>query len=275
MNVRCIANPKCSLGEGPIWDDDSQRLYWVDIIEQRIYRHDPADGRVESWSTPEQVGFVLPEADGTLLAGFETGLHRVTLGADGTASAERIDRIDGARFNDATRAADGSIWACTLEAYYRYDEQLGRTMVDDGYATANGPALSPDEALLYTVETRGHDGRQKGVYVSHIASDGTLESQRLLVDWASYDSQPDGVVTDREDGSLWVGEFGGNVLRRFSPDGGELTAIELPAWNITKAALAGDRLYVTSALYGVDADTLARCPDTGGVLEITALGSRG
>ena len=274
MNIRCVANPGCSLGEGPIWDDAAQRLYWVDIIERRIYRHDPAGGSVESWAVSEQVGFVLPEPDGTLLAGFETGLHRVTLDAGGTASAERIDRVDGARFNDATRAADGSIWACTLEAYYRYDEQLERLTVDDGYATANGPALSPDEELLYTVETRGHDGRQKGVYVSHITSDGTLESQRLLVDWAPYDSQPDGVVADR-DGSLWVGEFGGNVLRRFSTEGDELTTIELPAWNITKAALAGDRLYVTSARYGVNAHMLARFPDTGGVLEITGIGSLG
>lgn len=272
MNVRCIANPRCTLGEGPIWDDGSQRLYWVDIVEQRIYRHDPADGRVEWWSTPEQVGFVLPE-NGTLLAGFETGLHRVTLGADTTVSAERIDRVDGARFNDATRGPDGSIWACTLDAYYRYDTQFERTTVDEGYEIANGPALSPDGRLVYTVETRGHDGRRKGVYVSRIAPDGGLEAQRLLVDWAAYDSQPDGVVTDR-DGSLWVGEFGGNVLRRFDPEGEEMTAIPLPAWNVTKAALAGDRLYVTSALYDVDAETLARCPDTGGVLEIAGIGSR-
>lgn len=272
MNVRCICNPGCTLGEGPIWDDGSQRLYWVDILEQRIYRHDPAEGRVEWWSTPEPVGFVLPEADGTLLAGFATGLHRVTLGADATMSAERIDRLDGARFNDATREPDGSIWACTLEAYYRYDAQLDRRIVDDGYGIANGPALSPDGRFLYTVETRGHDGRQKGVYVSHIAQDYALESQRLLVDWAGYRSQPDGVVAD-PDGNLWVGEFRGNVVRCFGPEGDESAAIPLPAWNVTKAALAGDRLYVTSALYDVDADTLARFPDTGGVLEITGIGS--
>ncbi len=271
MNVRCIANPGCSLGEGPIWDDRSALLYWVDILGRRIYRHDPARGGLDSWSTPEPVGFVLPEPDGTLLAGFATGLHRVALGASATATVKRIDCVDGERFNDAVRAPDGSIWACTLDAYYRYDAHLDRTPVDDGYGIANGPALSPDGRLLYTVETRGHDGRRKGIYVSQITADGGLDAQRLLVDWAGRDSLPDGVVADR-DGSLWVGEFHGNVLRRFDPDGDELDALELPAWNVTKAALAGDRMYVTSARYDVDAETLARFPDTGGVLEITGIG---
>jgi sugar lactone lactonase YvrE len=274
VNIRCIANPGCRLGEGPIWDAGSQRLFWVDILDRRIYRHDPARGDVESWSTPEEVGFVLPERDGTVLAGFATGLHRVTLRAGERTSVERLDRVDGERFNDATRGPDGAIWACTLATYYRYDDAFRRRTVDDGYGVANGPALSPDGRLLYTVETLGHAGRRSGVYVSLVAPGGELESQRLLVDWAGNDSQPDGIVADR-DGSLWVGEFHGNVLHRFSPEGDELAAIALPAWNVTKAAVAGDRLYVTSARFGVDAGTLARFPNTGGVLEITGIGSRG
>jgi sugar lactone lactonase YvrE len=279
IRVRCLVNPGCSLGEGPLWDADSRRLYWVDILENRIYRHDPADGAIGSWRTPEHVGFVLVTPGGELLAGFKSGLHRVTLNGDGTVTAERIDRVDGdrpdVRFNDATLDGEGRIWACTLGgphgrplgAYYRYDVSLRRRTVDDGYLVANGPALSPDGRLLYTVETAGHPGRRKGVYVSRLTPTGTLDAQRLLVDWAAYDSAPDGVVTD-DDGNLWVGEFGGNVLRRFDPSGDETLSVPLPAWNVTKAALAGDRLYVTSALIDADEETVARYPDTGGVLEV-------
>jgi sugar lactone lactonase YvrE len=256
--IRCVVNPRCTLGEGPLWDADAQRLYWVDILENRIYRYDPAGGATESWPTPEHVGFVLPR-NGELVAGFASGLHRVTLGG----GVARVDRVD-VRFNDATVDADGRIWACTLSTYYCYDRDLSRRTVDDGYAVANGPALSPDGGLLYTVETEGNANRRKGVYVMPT---GSSAEQELLIPWA-YDSQPDGVVTDA-DGNLWLGEFGGNVLRRFSPDGEDTLAVPLPAWNVTKAALAGDRLYVTSARVGVDAETLARYPDTGGVLEVT------
>jgi sugar lactone lactonase YvrE len=289
IEIRCLVNPGMSLGEGPSWDADACRLYWVDILENRIYRHDPGNGRTESWTTPEPVGFVVAGEDGRLLAGFKSGLHDVTLGIDGTLTASRIDRIDGhrdeVRFNDATRDRDGRIWACTLGgsaeqplgAYYLYDTELNRRTVDRSYLVANGPALSPDGRLVYTVESTGHPGRPKGVYVSRIGASGELERQRLLIDWDAHASSPDGVVTD-DDGNLWLGEFGGNVLRCFSAAGEQTAAIALPAWNVTKAAFGGERgdlLYVTSARHGVDDETLARYPDTGGVVEITGIGSSG
>ena len=272
--IRCVVNPGMSLGEGPVWDAETRRLYWVDILENRIYRHDPASGRTESWPTPEHVGFVFAAADGDLLAGFATGLHRVTLGDDGTVDASRIDRVD-VRFNDATRDREGCIWACTLSRYYNYDRELNRRLVDDDYVIANGPALSPDGRLLYTVETRGHARRPKGVYVSHITPFGTLERQRLLIGWDTHTSSPDGIVTDPA-GNLWLGEFEGNVVRRFDAAGEQTAEIPLPAWNVTKPAFGGERgdvLYVTSARYGASAETLERYPDTGGVLEIAGIGS--
>jgi sugar lactone lactonase YvrE len=288
IQTRCLVNPGCSLGEGPIWDPGSRRLYWVDILENRIYRYDPADESTSSWTTPEHVGFVVVRPDGGLIAGFKSGLHHVTLNDDATVTASRIDRVDGnrddVRFNDATSDAEGRIWACTLGGtaeeplgtYYCYDTDLSRCTVDDGYLVANGPALSPDRLLLYTVETAGHRGRLQGVYVSRLTPDGTLEAQRLLIDWRAYDSSPDGVVTDGE-GNLWLGEFRGNVLRCFSPDGEQLASVPLPAWSVTKAAFGGERgdlLYVTSARIEADEETLARYPDTGGVFEVLGTGAR-
>jgi len=288
IRARCVVNPGCSLGEGPMWDAASQRLYWVDILVNRIYRYDPADTSTAFWTTPEHVGFVVFGTDGTLVAGFKSGLHRVRLNDDGTVTASRVDRVDGnrddVRFNDATCDAEGRIWACTLGGsparplgtYYRYDADLSRRTVDDGYLVANGPALSPDGRLLYTVETAGHPARRRGVYVSRITPGGELEEQRLLIGWEEHDSVPDGVVTDSE-GNLWLGEFHGNVLRRFDPEGEQTAAVQLPAWNVTKAAFGGERgdlLFVTSARIEVDAETLARYPDTGGVVEVSGTGAR-
>jgi xylono-1,5-lactonase len=286
--TRCIVNPGCSLGEGPTWDSDSQRLYWVDILENRIYRHDPADGGTHFWITPEHVGFVVVRADRELVAGFKSGLHHVVLEDDATVTSSRIDRVDrnrdDVRFNDATSDTEGWIWACTLGGtseeplgtYYCYDADLNRRTVDAGYLVANGPALSPDRSLLYTVETRGHPRRRKGVYVSRTAPGGALEDQRLLIPWDAYDSFPDGVVTD-SDGNLWLGEFRGNVVRCFNSDGEQVAALPLPAWNVTKAVFGGERgdlLYVTSARVEADEETLARYPHTGGVIEVAGTGAR-
>jgi xylono-1,5-lactonase len=271
-----------------MWDPASQRLYWVDILENRIYRHDPADGGTHSWITPEHVGFVVVRAEGEFVAGFKSGLHHVVLEDDATVTSSRIDRVDrnrdDVRFNDATSDTEGRIWACTLGgtseeplgAYYCYDAELNCRTVDADYLVANGPALSPDRSLIYTVETSGHTRRRKGVYVSCIAPGGALEDQRLLISWDAYDSSPDGVVTDSE-GNLWLGEFRGNVLRCFDPDGEQIAAVPLPAWNVTKAVFGGERgdlLYVTSARVEADEETLGRYPHTGGVIEVAGTGAR-
>jgi xylono-1,5-lactonase len=50
--------------EGPIWDADSARLWWVDIAGQRIHRFNPASGEDSSWSTSGQPGGVLIDAAG-------------------------------------------------------------------------------------------------------------------------------------------------------------------------------------------------------------------
>lgn len=40
--------PPVTLGEGPLWDEKNQKLYYVDIIGQSICRLDPATGKVTS-----------------------------------------------------------------------------------------------------------------------------------------------------------------------------------------------------------------------------------
>ena len=95
-----------------MWDPDAQSLYWVDILENRIYRHHPADGVTQSWLTPEHVGFVVVRPDGELVAGFKSGLHHVVLDEDANVTSTRIDRVDDnrddVRFNDATSDEEGT-----------------------------------------------------------------------------------------------------------------------------------------------------------------------
>jgi sugar lactone lactonase YvrE len=37
MNAELLLDAKATLGEGPAWDAKTQTLYWVDILEKRIY----------------------------------------------------------------------------------------------------------------------------------------------------------------------------------------------------------------------------------------------
>ena len=52
--VRCIADVHANVGEGPVWVDGEQALYWVDNKGNRIFRL-REDGEVETFGTPFQV----------------------------------------------------------------------------------------------------------------------------------------------------------------------------------------------------------------------------
>ena len=39
--VYCVAQGAAKLGESPVWDDQSEHLYWVDIHGPAVHRFDP------------------------------------------------------------------------------------------------------------------------------------------------------------------------------------------------------------------------------------------
>lgn len=289
IRIQCIADTKCTLGEGPVWDEKNQALFWVDILENKIYRYDSLSASVDWWETPEHVGFIILKKDGDLIAGLKSGLHYIALQNNHTVSASRIDRVDEnqdhVRFNDGICDNQGRIWGCTMDMnekvpvgkYFCYDIDLNRTTVDERYVVANGPTLSPDGKFLYTVETAGGPARKKGIYLAEAGGTNLFQQKELLVDWSERSSLPDGIITDAE-GNLWVGEFGGSILRCYSATGDQQQEIELPGWSVTKPAFGGknmDILFVTTARIAAGDGILTEYPLTGGVFEIRGTGFKG
>lgn len=289
IQIRCIADTKCILGEGPVWDEKSQALFWVDILENKIYRYDSLSASVDWWETPEHVGFLILKEEDGLIAGLKSGLHHIALQNNHTVLASRIDRVDEGkefiRFNDGTCDTQGRIWGCTMDMnektpegkYFCYDNDLNRTTADEGYVVANGPTLSLDGKFLYTVETAGGPARKKGIYLAEAGGTNLFQQKELLVDWNGRSSLPDGVITDTE-GNLWVGEFGGNILRCYSSAGSLKREMELPGWSVTKPAFGGknmDILFVTTARIAAGDDMVREYPLTGGVFEIRGVGVKG
>jgi sugar lactone lactonase YvrE len=75
----CIWAAGTTLGEGALWLAEEQALYWVDILQPRILRHDPATGAQAEWPMPEPIGFIAPRRRGGLVAGLRSGFHLIDL----------------------------------------------------------------------------------------------------------------------------------------------------------------------------------------------------
>ena len=56
MRIDVLADVKTTLGEGPLWDVEEQRLYWIDSFDGRVFRC-TADGReIRAWDVPQKIG---------------------------------------------------------------------------------------------------------------------------------------------------------------------------------------------------------------------------
>ena len=44
IEFELIVEKRALVGEGAIWDEDNQLLYWVDILGHQVYQYNPRSG---------------------------------------------------------------------------------------------------------------------------------------------------------------------------------------------------------------------------------------
>src|SRR5262252_1622555 len=155
----------------------------------------------------------------------------------------------------AATARAGSSPASTAGAeidanVYRIDGQTGEsTIVAEGVLGPNGLCFSPDEKILYVVESRGVPNRKILAYdVS--PSGNRLGNKRVLID--AGPGTPDGMRCDI-DGNLWCGwgmgtpELDGVMV--FAPDGAPIGRIALPerCANVCFGGVKRNRLFMAAS----------------------------
>ena len=79
MSADLIWDAKATLGEGAIWQAREQVLYWVDILEKRFWRFDPATGQREAFEVGQFVGTIVPRRKGGVLLALHHGLAEYDL----------------------------------------------------------------------------------------------------------------------------------------------------------------------------------------------------
>lgn len=247
---------EASLGEGPTWDADAQRLIWVDILGCRVHTYDPASGRRTVMVTEQHVGAAKPRAGGGLVLNLRDGI--ALRDPDGTFRWLHREPVPGRRGNDAAVAPDGSLYAGTM----RYDEATGggtmsrfapdgtaRTLLDD-VTVSNGTGWSPDGRLMYYIDTP-----TCRVDVFDVGEDGLPVNRRPLATVEEGAGFPDGLTVDA-DGCVWVALWDGGAVRRYTPDGTLDRVVRLPVPRPTACAFGGTGLtdlYITTARTGLDA----------------------
>ena len=121
MEVEILVDAKAIVGEGPVWDERDNCLYWVDIIRGYVHRFNPNSGTASITSIGKHTGAVIPRhSGGFILAtvdGFDVLHHDGTIGHIIDVDSDNPD----IRMNDGKCDSSGRLFAGTM----RYDYGAG------------------------------------------------------------------------------------------------------------------------------------------------------
>ena len=294
VKIECILECENHLGEGPVWDVEEGRLYWVDGTGRRvgkpaIWRMDPKTGKVENWKLEKDIGAlalrknggaVMALADGFYFFDFDTGKEELIIEIEADQPRSRLN--DGkcdrrGRFFAGGMDDKEELGICGM---WRLDPDLSVTRVEEGIICTNGPCWSPDNKTFYLADT--FQG-EFWAYDYDIET-GTLSNKRVFATTHDDPGVADGSTVD-EEGCMWNAQVIGGELVRYAPDGSVDRRIGMPVKNITSVNFGGDNLdvlYVTSmarvkhpAVHDMFASEVRPQFLAGGLFAVTGLGIRG
>jgi len=256
MEIERVAGVHCATGESPLWHAGEQSWYWVDIPARRVWRLEHASGATRSWQTPEMVACIAAAHGGALVAGMESGIFHLTLGADGQAAARKLaapPRAElgaGMRFNDGRCDRQGRFWSGTMfmdmgaakavGGLYRYsvDGTLHGPAVSN-LLTQNGLAFAPDGRTMYLSDS--HPQRRTVWAYDYDTDAGLPHNERVFLDLKGQTGRPDGAAVDA-DGCYWTCANDGGVLQRYTPQGKLDRELALPMAKPSMCAFGGPDL---------------------------------
>ncbi|MDQ3766808.1 MAG: SMP-30/gluconolactonase/LRE family protein [Actinomycetota bacterium] len=270
VKIEVAVDSHAQLGEGPVWDEASSQLVWVDIIASSVHRFTPDTGANETIDVGQPVGAVATRtAPGLVLAmrdGF--GILDTDRGDVQMIAGAEAD-LTGNRMNDGKCDSAGRFWAGTMAfdealaagALYRLDRDHSVEKMIPDVSISNGLCWSADDRSMYYI-----DSPTQGVDVFDFdAASGGLSNRRRVIDIPNKAGLPDGMTID-EQGFLWIALYGGGAVRRYSPEGELDRTVDLPAAQVTSCTFGGNDLrdlYITSAAQELSERTLVAQPHAG------------
>ena len=256
--------------EGPVWFGDGRYLLWSDIPNNRVLKWEEETGAVSIFRKPSSYANGNTRDRQGRLVTCEHGGRRVTRTEYDGGLSVMADSFEGKRLNspnDVVVKSDGSIWFADppfglLGNYegrvaeqevgqnvYRVDGNTGAiSVVESEVLGPNGLCFSPDESILYLVESRT---APRKIWAYDLAEGGRrLTRKRLFLD--AGPGTPDGMRCD-VDGNIWFGwgmgsaELDGVVI--YNPDARLIGRIALPerCANLCFGGLHRNRLFMAAS----------------------------
>ncbi|MBU2912972.1 SMP-30/gluconolactonase/LRE family protein [Reichenbachiella agariperforans] len=263
---------KNELGEGAIWNHETNELWSVDIEGKKWFQLDVSNKSQLVHQLDQRIGTIVPSADGRAVVALEDGVYYY----DPTTGEQELivtpDMHTGKiRFNDGKCDPSGRLWVGSMHLdqisdaanLYKISADGGSEQMLDSVTISNGIVWSSDQKTMYYIDTP--DGKVR--VFDYDDETGTISNERSLMDFTAY-GYPDGSTIDAEN-NLWVCLWNGNKVLQIDTESGEIIGeVHIPAHNITSCAFGGenlDSLFITSARVDMSEAELDSLPHAGSI----------
>ncbi|ALW83707.1 hypothetical protein AUC43_00460 [Hymenobacter sedentarius] len=275
MQAQSIYPAQAALGEGALWNPETQQLYWVDIEGRSFHVFDPATGQDRRFCTGARVGTVVPMHNGDVLLALQTGIYQLNIATGQLNLVVNPLTEPTLRFNDGKCDPAGRFWVGTFDleqkphagTLYRLDPDGSLHVMLRGITNSNGVVWSLDHRTMYYIDTPTLTVQA----FDYDSGTGEIANPRVIIRIPQGAGVPDGMTIDAE-GMLWVALWGGGRIQRFDPHTGEAReTVEVPAPFTSSCAFGGPdlrTLYITTARSGLTPAQQQQFPLSGNLFAV-------
>jgi len=272
-----LTDLRCRIGESPVYDDRTGRLFFVDILSRQLHLFDLGGGSPRAWDFESEVCSLGIAASGRLVIALR---DRVILFDMATAARQELCTIEAdrpeTRLNDGRIGPDGAFWVGSMDdrpdkqpigALYRVDASGKVERKIEGLRVPNGLAWTADGEIMFHADSRDP-------WIDRWRFDrwtGAI-SERARFAEPNEIGRPDGGACDAE-GFYWSAGVSAGRLNRFAPDGSLAESHETPVPAPTMPCFGGPdfgTLFLTSLREGRAKEALDAAPLSGGLLAAEA-----
>lgn len=249
-----ITDVLANLGEAPFWDEKTERILWVDLLDGSCLSTNAESGETERIDVGAPIAAfvrrVVGEEDLVVVRERDVRL----LGDSDSRPVATLPLAAGVRANDGGCDPQGRLYVGSLAydlgqgrgAIWRVSGQADPEAVVTGITLSNGLGWSPDGRTVYFVES----GQARIEQFEFHGDDGSFQNRTTFVQFdAEVDGIPDGLCIDAE-GGIWVAMCRGGAVRRYDPDGSLSAQLDIGCPTVTACSFGGpDRatLFITTA----------------------------
>ena len=280
MRIELLADKQNVLGEGPVWDVQEQRLYWIDSLGREVFRAKEDGSQFERPPVPGDIGSIALRQSGGLLLSLADGFYFFDFDKGTSRRSSTQPDLAQTRINDGKVDKRGRFLpAQWMEPRSRgLPHCIGSIRIFPATSSKGISRCPTDRAGARDGKTFYFADSWSG-YISaydYNLETGEISGKRKFVSTTDRPGAPDGATVDSE-GCLWSAQVYGGYLVRYSPDGKTDRVIDFPIKKVTSVMFGGrnlDVLFVTTMGKGGE-KYAATQPQGGGLFAVYDLGIKG